>query len=143
VNETRSPLVLIVEDNPTNLMLIVAVLRRAGYRTVTAVDAATAAARLAEERPDAIIMDIQLPGEDGLTFTGRLRADPATAAIPIVALTAHAMKGDRERALAAGCDGFFTKPINTRTFARELAEVLSRHPGDLSRSVTTERGRGA
>ena len=123
-DECSGHLVLIVEDNPANLMLMRAVLQRANFRTAEASSAEEALARLAAARPDAILMDIQLPGEDGLALTRRLKSDPGTAAIPVIALTAHAMKEDRERALAAGCDEYFPKPIDTRTFAPALAAVL-------------------
>jgi CheY-like chemotaxis protein len=75
-------------------------------------------------KPDLILMDVQLPGQDGLALTRQLKADPATAAIPIIALTAHAMAGDQELALAAGCVGYITKPINTRTLGDQLRELL-------------------
>jgi CheY-like chemotaxis protein len=116
--------VLVVEDNPTNLMLVVAVLERAGYTPVAAGSAEEARRVLAQTRPDLILMDVQLPGQDGLSLAGQLKADPATRAIPIVALTAHAMEEHRQRALAAGCDGYIAKPINTRTFVREIEAVL-------------------
>jgi len=74
--------------------------------------------------PDLILMDVQLPGQDGLALTRQLKANPPTATIPIVALTARAMAGDRERAMAAGCIGYITKPINTRTFGDQLREFL-------------------
>ena len=75
--------------------------------------------------PDLILMDIQLPGLDGLSFTRTLKADPSTEPIPIVALTAHAMNGDREQSLDAGCVGYISKPIDTRTFGRQVREFLS------------------
>lgn len=120
----RRPLALIVEDHPANLMLVQAVLERAGYVVAAARSAEEALDRLHQVKPDVILMDIQLPGQDGLALTRQLKADPATAAIPVVALTAHAMKGDRQRVLSAGCDGYIAKPINTRTFATELATIL-------------------
>ena len=124
------PLVLIVEDNPANLMLAEAVLTRGGFATVAAASAEEARDVLRTRRPAAILMDVQLPGEDGLSCARRLKDDPATAAIPIVALTAHAMASDRERALAAGCEGWITKPIDTRTFAAEVGGYLQRASGD-------------
>lgn len=117
-------LVLVVEDNPTNLMLVTAVLRRAGYATTAAGSADEARRELARSTPSLILMDVQLPGQDGLSLAGQLKADPATCAIPIVALTAHAMDEHRQRALDAGCDGYIAKPINTRTFVEELETVL-------------------
>ena len=119
-------LVLVVEDIAVNLMLTEAVLAGAGYRVISAVNAAEAVQRLGEQRPDVILMDIQLPGEDGLSLTRRLKADPATAAIPVIALTAHAMKGDQEAAEAAGCDGYISKPIDTRTLADQVGAVVER-----------------
>jgi CheY-like chemotaxis protein len=117
-------MILIVEDNPANQLLVSAVLEREGYRLELAGSAVEARAVLARARPDLILMDIQLPGMDGLTFTSELKADPVSAGIPVVALTALAMAGDRERALAAGCIGYISKPINTRTFADEVRGYL-------------------
>ncbi|TAK25052.1 MAG: response regulator [Chloroflexota bacterium] len=116
--------VLIVEDNSANLMLASAVLRRAGYRVSEARSAEDAIVRLAHSKPDLILMDVQLPGQDGLALTRQIKADPETADLIVVALTAHAMKEDRARALDAGCDGYIAKPINTRTLADELDGVL-------------------
>jgi CheY-like chemotaxis protein len=117
-------LILIVEDNPANLLLARSVLQRSGYRTVDTSSAEEAWAWLRTARPDLILMDVQLPGQDGLSLTRQLKADPLTADIPIVALTAHAMATDAERALAAGCDGYITKPIDIHRFAAEVAAVL-------------------
>jgi CheY-like chemotaxis protein len=116
--------VLVVEDNPSNLMLVSAVLKRAGYTPVAAGSAEEARRVLDRTRPSLILMDVQLPGQDGLSLAGQLKADPATRAIPIVALTAHAMEEHRQRALVAGCDGYIAKPINTRTFVGEIEAVL-------------------
>ena len=117
-------MILIVEDNPANQLLVSAVLEREGYRLELAGSAVEARAVLARTLPDLILMDIQLPGMDGLTFTSELKADPVSAGVPVVALTALAMAGDRERALAAGCIGYISKPINTRTFADEVRSYL-------------------
>ena len=119
-----SALVLVVEDNPANLVLTQALLRRAGHRVAGAGSATEATERLREALPDLILMDIQLPGEDGLSLTRRLKADPRTAAIPVVALTAHAMSGDSAEALAAGCSGYITKPIDTRAFPEQVGSFL-------------------
>jgi CheY-like chemotaxis protein len=116
--------ILIVEDNPANQLLVSAVLEREGYRLELAASAVEARQVLARGLPDLILMDIQLPGMDGLTFTRELKADPASTGVPVVALTALAMSGDRERALAAGCTGYISKPINTRTFAEEVRGYL-------------------
>ena len=124
MTETRGRLVLIVEDNPMNSTLARVVLERAGYSTTQAGSAVEARARLRDVTPDLILMDIQLPGEDGLSLTRELKADPVSAGIPIIALTAHAMPIDRERALAAGCDGYVVKPIRARTFPDEVAAFL-------------------
>ena len=115
--------VLIVDDNATNAKLVAYVMRDAGFEVDTAGDAAAALARIAAARPRVILMDLQLPGTDGLVLARHLKADPATRGIAIVAVTAYAMKGDRERALAAGCDDYVTKPIDTRT----LPSLVARH----------------
>jgi len=123
---SERPLVLVVEDIPVNLMLTEAVLAAAGYRVSSAGTAEEALRRLDEERPAVILMDVQLPGEDGLSLTQRLKADPRTAAIPVIALTAHAMKGDQEAAEEAGCDAYISKPIDTRTLGAQVAAVIQR-----------------
>lgn len=125
-------LILVVEDSPTNLMLTRAVLQRAGYDVAEARTAEDALEQLQRARPVLILMDIHLPGIDGLTLTRRLKADPATADIPIVALTAHAMKDDQQRALAAGCDAYIAKPFSTRSLAGEIAAFLNRGRGDAN-----------
>lgn len=117
--------VLIVDDNATNLKLASEVLEMDGHRVSRAADADEALAALQCERPDLVLMDIALPGMDGLELTRRLKSDPAFAALPIVALSAFAMKGDQEKALAAGCDGYITKPINTRAFSSQVLAYLS------------------
>lgn len=118
--------VLIVDDNPTNLKLARVVLRGEGYDVRTATDAEDALEVLKTFRPRLILMDVQLPGMDGLELTRRLRGDPATAGTIVIALTAYAMKGDEERVLAAGCDGYVAKPIDTRTLPAVIAEYLRR-----------------
>lgn len=120
----KRPLILVVEDNEANQLLATAVLELAGYRVELASSAKEAVERLTTNQPDLILMDVQLPGEDGLGLTRRLKADPTTAMIPIVALTAHAMVGDREEALAAGCVGYIAKPINTRALAEQVRQYL-------------------
>jgi CheY-like chemotaxis protein len=122
----RSPLILVVDDNDAGLMLVVAVLTLEGFEVDTAGSAAELLVRLNERLPDLILMDVQLPGQDGLTLTRQLKADPATEGIPIVALTAHAMPGDREEALRAGCMGYISKPIETRTFGAQVRLFLPR-----------------
>lgn len=118
------PRILIVEDNPVNMTLAVFLLQSAGYSVMSAVDA-EAGLKLARGavRPDLILMDIQLPDMDGLEATALLKKDNATRGIPVIALTALAMKGDEERILAAGCDGYIAKPIAYR----ELLATISAH----------------
>jgi two-component system cell cycle response regulator DivK len=116
--------ILIIEDHPTNMILATDVLTAAGYQVLQAIDAESGMAVARAEHPSLILMDVSLPGTDGLSATRALRADPATSAIPIVALTAHAMKGDREKALAAGCVGYLTKPISVRELPAQVAGFL-------------------
>ena len=117
--------ILIVDDNAINLKLARVLLSGAGYDVRTAEDAGGMRSVLAEFHPDVILMDIQLPGEDGLTLARQLKADPATHDILIVALTAYAMKGDDERARAAGCDGYIAKPIETRNLVETIEGFLT------------------
>jgi len=118
--------ILIVDDNPINLKLAASVLEFAGCHILEAADAIQALAIIQQTPPDLILMDIALPGMDGLTLTRQLKAEPATRHIRIVALTAFAMKGDDQKAKAAGCEGYITKPINTRKFPEQVAELLGR-----------------
>jgi len=118
--------ILIVDDNPTNLKLVTYLVRANGYEVDTAGDAEQAVAAIAVNRPALILMDLQLPGIDGLELTRRLKADPATKDIKIIAVTAYAMKGDQEKALAAGCDAYVTKPIDTRGLPAVIAAQLGR-----------------
>lgn len=118
--------ILIVDDNPLNVKLVRVVLLTSGYEVRTCADAESALEALQSFRPEAILMDIQLPGMDGLELTRRLKADPETREITIIALTAYAMKGDEEKARAAGCDGYLTKPIDTAVFPSLLAGYLCR-----------------
>jgi CheY-like chemotaxis protein len=122
------PLVLLVEDNEMNQMLTSAVLQRDGYRVEIAGSAEEARALIDREVPKLILMDLQLPGRDGLTFTRSLRADHLTASIPVIAMTAHAMLGDEQQALAAGCVGYIAKPINTRTLGETLRRYIQVAP---------------
>jgi two-component system, cell cycle response regulator DivK len=117
--------ILIVDDNPTNLKLARVLLSGCGYEVRTAVDAEDALAVLALFRPRLILMDLQLPGMDGFELARRLKADPRTRDITILALTAYAMKGDEEKALAAGCDGYVPKPIDTRALPGLIAEKVA------------------
>ena len=117
--------VLIVDDNPTNLKLVTYVVKAQGYDVDTAGDAQAALAAIAANKPACVLMDLQLPGIDGLELTRRLKADPKTKDIAVIAVTAYAMKGDREKAIEAGCDDYVTKPIDTRT----LPAVIAKHVG--------------
>ena len=130
----NSARLLIVDDNPTNRKLAASVLEFAGYEIFEAADAPSALAIIERTPPDLILMDIALPGMDGLTLTRRLKADPATRHIRIVALTAFAMKGDDLKAWEAGCDGYITKPIDTRRIADQTAEILARPASNLERT---------
>jgi CheY-like chemotaxis protein len=123
---TAAHAVLIVEDNPRNLKLVRDVLTHVGYRTLEAGTAEEGLTLARAERPDLVLMDVQLPGMDGVEALGRLRADPATAAIRVVAVTAFAMKDDRERFLAAGFDGYLEKPLDVRELPRRVAALLAR-----------------
>lgn len=118
-------LLLIVEDNARNLKLARDVLAHAGYGTLEAQTAEDAIALARSHEPDMILMDIQLPGMNGLDALATLRADVVTAAIPVVAFTAFAMKDDRERFLDAGFHGYLEKPINVRDFPGQVAELLA------------------
>jgi CheY-like chemotaxis protein len=109
--------VLVVDDNATNLKLVRVLLSAEGYDVRAATDANEAIRALEDFNPKLILMDIQLPGMDGLTLTRRIKSDPRHASVIVVALTAYAMKGDEERILSAGCDGYVSKPIDTRLLA--------------------------
>jgi CheY-like chemotaxis protein len=116
--------ILLVEDNPANQLLAETVLEREGFLVDIAGSAAEAVRQIGAHLPDLILMDISLPGQDGLSLTRDLKSDPATSRVPVVALTAHAMVGDREAALAAGCSGHITKPIDVDKFGDEVRAFL-------------------
>lgn len=116
--------VLVIEDNRDNMTLIVDVLESLDYLVIQAIDGETGVAIAEAEKPDLILMDLSLPKMDGWTATRTIKAKDALQAIPIIALTAHAMVGDREKALEAGCDDYLTKPINLSVLASKLAEFL-------------------
>jgi two-component system, cell cycle response regulator DivK len=118
--------VLVVEDNPLNLKLVRDVLGHAGYRVLEAADAEAGIALARSQRPDLVLMDVQLPGIDGVEALGRLRADAATAGIPVAALTAFAMRDDRERLLAAGFDGYLSKPVSVRALPGQVEALIAR-----------------
>jgi CheY-like chemotaxis protein len=119
--------ILIVDDNPINLKLVQVLLHARGYAVRTAADAEEALGVLRAFQPHLILMDLQLPGMDGLQLTRILKTEAAHAETIILALTAYAMKGDEEKAREAGCDGYVTKPIDTRTLPDVIATYLSRH----------------
>ena len=120
--------ILLVEDNEMNRDMLSRRLERKGYRVVLAVDGQAGVELAGTEAPDLVLMDMSLPVLDGWEATRRLKADPATAHLPVIALTAHAMSGDRERAIAAGCDDYDTKPI-------ELARLLGKIEALLAASA--------
>lgn len=117
--------ILIVDDNPVNLKLATDILEMEGYAVVPAADAEQAQEMLKNTTPDLILMDIALPGMDGLTLTRKLKADERLKHIPVVAMTAFAMKGDEQKALDAGCSGYLTKPIDTRKLPEQVTGFLS------------------
>jgi CheY-like chemotaxis protein len=120
--------ILVIDDNPINLRLVTLLLEREGHHIDNAVDAEQALELLESIVPDLMLVDIALPGMDGLTLTRKLKADPRFKSIPMVALTAFAMKGDDQKAYQAGCDGYITKPIDTRQFPHQLAKWLDAVP---------------
>jgi signal transduction histidine kinase/CheY-like chemotaxis protein len=122
--QALSRLILLVDDNPSNLELTRMILTGGGYRVEVATDGQEGLLKAKELKPSLILMDIQLPGMDGLTATRALKADPDTAGIKVVALTANAMKGTKEEALQAGCIGYITKPIDVKRFVRDITEFL-------------------
>lgn len=124
--------VLVVEDNAANMRLSTFLLESEGHEVLRATDAEVGLTLARDQRPDLVLMDIQLPGMDGLQATARLKGDAMTSAIPVIALTALAMKGDEERIRAAGCDGYIAKPLAYRNFL----SVVNEH---LARSTTSAR----
>jgi two-component system cell cycle response regulator DivK len=118
--------ILIVEDNPTNMRLTVLLLETAGHSVISATDAETGLGLARRQRPDLILMDVQLPGMDGLDATVLLKRDDATREIPVIALTALAMKGDEERIRAAGCDGYVAKPMRYQDLLGTITAQLAR-----------------
>lgn len=120
----KKPIILVVDDNPTNLKLAGDLLEFEGYTVLRACDAAEVQETLKNREPALILMDIQMPGMDGLTLTRLIKSNSTHAKICIVAMTAFAMTGDEEKALAAGCDGYITKPIDTRQFPEQVKRFL-------------------
>lgn len=121
---TESPVVLVIEDNPPNLELVQFLLEESGWTVRTAMTAEEARRALDELVPDLILMDVHLPDEDGLTLAQEFRARPGLESLPIVALTAHAMRGDRERFLEGGFTGYLSKPIEVSRFVGEVQSFL-------------------
>ena len=117
--------VIVVEDNPANMTLAVFLLESVGHTVLSVTDAEAGLMLARQEQPDLILMDIQLPGMDGLEATALLKRDDATRAIPVIALTALAMKGDEERIRAAGCDGYIAKPVAYREFLATISAQLA------------------
>lgn len=120
----RQARILAVEDTPHNLELMTYLLERHGHRVIGAVTGAEARAAMRSERPDLVILDVQLPDANGFDLVAEIRADTDLATVPTVAVTAYAMLGDRDHALAAGFDEYFTKPIDPRTFASAIEQFL-------------------
>jgi two-component system cell cycle response regulator DivK len=123
------PKVLVIEDNPANMKLALLLLRNFGHTVLCAGDAETGLTLARAEQPDLILMDIQLPGMDGLAATALLKKDPATAAIPVIALTAMAMKEDQEKTRAAGCDAYIAKPLRFRELHAAIDGLLAEVKG--------------
>lgn len=117
--------ILVVEDNPQNRKLVRTLLELEGHQSIEATSASEARQRLAEGMPGMVLLDIQLPGEDGVTLLRSLRRDPATADLVVIAMTAYAMRGDRERLLHEGFDGYMSKPIDIQAFS----DLLMKHVG--------------
>ena len=122
---TNKHLILVVEDNVDNRTLVCDILDALGYEVSEATNGAEGVAKASQDKPALILMDLSLPKKDGWTATRELRANPELSHIPIIALTAHAMKGDREQALDAGCDDYVSKPINLSELARKIRTYLS------------------
>ena len=119
--------ILIIEDNENNRVLLTRRLKARGYDVLTAEDAESGLPMVQQTHPDLVLMDVGLPGMDGLTATRQLKADPATHSVPVIALTAHAMHGDQERSLAAGCDSYEVKPIDFPQLFEKVATLLQRN----------------
>ncbi len=118
--------ILVIEDNEINLKLVRSLLHIGNFQVIEAVDAETGIEVARKKQPDLILMDIQLPGMDGLEATSILKNDPLTGHIPIIAITSYAMDGDKKKAREVGCDWYISKPINTRTFLDEIKEFLQK-----------------
>jgi CheY-like chemotaxis protein len=130
MSDTRKT-VLLVEDNEDNLVVYRTILEHVGYRVIEARDGEEGVARAQQDLPDLILMDISIPKIDGWEATQRLKADPGTDGIPIIALTAHALEEDRQKALQAGCDGYLAKPVEPRRVVQEVERFVG-PPGAVS-----------
>lgn len=118
------PRILIVEDNPDNLELVSFLIQRAGFEALQASNGVQGVAVARQYKPDLVLLDLAMPDMDGWTMARTLKSDPATKSIPLVALTAFSLPGDRRRALEAGCDGYLTKPIHVATFIKEISAYI-------------------
>ena len=116
--------ILYVEDNPENRLLVRRILQAEGFTVIEAADATTALGIVKGQTPDLILMDINMPDIDGYSLTGKLKAFPSLATVPIIALTANVMKGDRERSLEAGCDGYIQKPIDVDALPAQIQRFM-------------------
>jgi two-component system cell cycle response regulator DivK len=116
--------VLVIEDNPANMKLACLLLRSAGHSVLCAVDAESGLTLARTERPELVLMDLQLPGMDGLAATALLKGDPSTSAVPVIALTAMAMKTDREKSQLAGCDAYIAKPLRYKELYAAIDDLL-------------------
>ncbi len=121
------PIILLVEDNDDNRRLVSKILGHHGYQVIEAIDGKKALKLLSTINPDLILMDINLPGMDGYEVTRQIRTLANFGNLPIVALTAHAMVGDKEKSLAAGCNAYITKPINVREFPKTISTIIKKH----------------
>jgi len=122
--------ILVIDDNPTNMKLVSDILKKSGYEVLQAVDAESGIALAKEETPPVVLMDIQLPGMDGLEATRLLKADETTGHIKIIAITAFAMKGDRERILSAGCDDYIAKPVGYKELLEKVYRMRKQNKGE-------------
>ena len=128
--------VLIVEDNPANLKLSSLLIRNAGHTVQCAVDAETGVTLARRDQPDLILMDVQLPGMDGLAATALLKNDPATSSIPVIALTALAMKADHEKSQTAGCDAYIVKPVRYQELYAAIDGLLETADSNADRAAS-------
>ena len=121
---TNNSTILYVEDNYENRVLIRRILQAEGYQVLEAENSNQALSTVLDQRPDLILMDINLPEVDGYSLTARLKNMPNLSGVPVIALTANVMRGDRERSLRAGCDGYIQKPVDVDTFPQQIAQFL-------------------